>query len=74
MEFILDFDYDKSVVELYTESLANTFTDEGRLSGRKWVGEQIENLNEEDTSGNRQGECQETADYDTDCCQVQERL
>ena len=43
MEFILDFDYDKSVVELYTESLANTFTDEGRLSGRKWVGEQIEN-------------------------------
>ena len=43
MEFILDFDFDKSVVELYTQALENTFTDEGRLSGRKWVGDQIEN-------------------------------
>ena len=38
------------------------------------LSEQIENLNEEDTSGDRQGECQETADYDADRCQVQERL
>ena len=32
------------------------------------------NRDEEDTSGDRQGECQETADYDADRCQVQERF
>ena len=42
MEFILDFTYDRSVVELYNESLQNTFTNEGRTSGRKWNLDQVE--------------------------------
>ena len=43
MEFILDFDYDKAVVDLYEQSLQNEFTTEDRITGRTWKGDQVEN-------------------------------
>lgn len=56
MEFILDFDYDESVVDLYHEALANEYTSETRLSGAKFSRAQTENrLHETQKSKSKNG-------------------
>lgn len=43
MEFILDFDYDQAMVELYHQALAHEYTSETRLSGTVFTLEQTRN-------------------------------